>query len=74
MIKLRHKSDSELLSALDEYGPLTQLELAHKLGYFWESGIGRRLRRLTEKGLVHREKVERTYIYSINKSKEIDQK
>lgn len=56
-------ADYDIVNSIKEK-PLTQMEIAEKLGCFWDSGIGRRLRNLTKKGEITRQKIGKKYYYS----------
>jgi len=66
----KHLRETEILEALSN-DPSTVMQLARKLGKFWESGLNRRLVALEAKGLVKRKKFGKLYVYWLESKKEV---
>jgi predicted transcriptional regulator len=70
---MTQKTDFQLIQALEE-GPATVYTLAAKLGYFWTSGLAKRLNRLVTEGKLERElSPERFYVYRVPAIKSTEQ-
>ena len=68
---MTYKTDFQLIQALSEQ-PATVYTLAAKLGYFWTSGLAKRLNKLVKEGKLERElSPERFFVYRVPAKKTV---